>query len=70
MARPQLFGYLETKEELDYYSSELWKLIQSKEFKVPIHHVYPLEEVQDAQEALEERASTGKILMSLQRSEH
>lgn len=45
IARPTLFGYIETREEFEYYTNELFSLLQSGQLKVKVHKVYPLEEV-------------------------
>lgn len=48
IARPQLFGYIETREEFEFYVNQLFKRLQSGELKVKIHKVYPLDQVQQA----------------------
>lgn len=48
IARPMLFGYIETREEFESYVKELFNLLQSGQLKVRIHKVYPLEDVQQA----------------------
>lgn len=45
VARPTLFGYVETREEFEYYTNELFSLLQSGKLKVKIHKIYPLEDV-------------------------
>lgn len=45
IARPSLLGYIETREELEFYSNELFRLIAEEKFTVRIHEVYPLKEV-------------------------
>ncbi|PGH27884.1 hypothetical protein AJ80_00434 [Polytolypa hystricis UAMH7299] len=63
VARPTLFGYIETREELEAYSSELFDLLTSGKLKVNIHKIYPLAEVQQAHKDLEGRKTTGKLLL-------
>ncbi|OOF97109.1 hypothetical protein ASPCADRAFT_404354 [Aspergillus carbonarius ITEM 5010] len=63
VARPQLFGYIETREEFEYYVNELFSLLLSNELKAKIHKVYPLEEVAQAHTDLEGRKTTGKLLL-------
>ncbi|GIJ86080.1 NADPH:quinone reductase [Aspergillus pseudoviridinutans] len=63
VARPQLFGYIETREEFEFYVNELFNLLQSGQLKVRIHKVYPLEQVQQAHIDLEGRKTTGKPLL-------
>lgn len=45
IARPTLFGYIETREEFEYYTNELFSLLKSGQLKVKIHKVYPMEEI-------------------------
>lgn len=45
IARPTLFGYIETREEFEYYTNELFRLLQSGKLKVKVHKVYPLEDI-------------------------
>ncbi|KAI9045250.1 quinone oxidoreductase family protein [Aspergillus affinis] len=63
IARPTLFGYIETREELEYYVNELFSLLKSGQLKVKIHKVYPLEQVAQAHRDLEGRKTTGKLLL-------
>ncbi|KAL1967946.1 hypothetical protein VTN77DRAFT_2363 [Rasamsonia byssochlamydoides] len=63
VARPMLFGYIETREEFEHYVNELFNLLQSGQLKVRIHKVYPLEDVQQAHKDLEGRKTTGKLLL-------
>lgn len=48
IARPQLFGYIETRDEFEFYVNQLFKRLQSGELKVKIHKVYALEQVAQA----------------------
>ncbi|KAL3495275.1 hypothetical protein BJX62DRAFT_222756 [Aspergillus germanicus] len=63
VARPTLFGYIETREEFEYYVNELFGLLKSGELKVKIHKVYPLDQVAQAHTDLESRGTTGKLLL-------
>lgn len=45
IARPSLLGYIETREEFNFYCNELFRLIGEEKFTVRIHEVYPLKEV-------------------------
>ncbi|KAJ9149932.1 Quinone oxidoreductase [Pleurostoma richardsiae] len=65
IARPTLFGYIATREEFEYYSSELFRLLACGELQVKIHNIYPLAEVQQAHRDLESRRTIGKLLLSL-----
>ncbi|KAG7434803.1 putative quinone oxidoreductase [Fusarium oxysporum f. sp. raphani] len=48
IARPTLFGYITTREEFEYYSGQIFDLLQAGELKVNIHGIYDLEEAQKA----------------------
>ncbi|RAH44465.1 quinone oxidoreductase family protein [Aspergillus brunneoviolaceus CBS 621.78] len=63
VARPQLFGYIETREEFEFYVNELFSLLQSNKLKARVHKVYPLEDVAEAHRDLEGRKTTGKLLL-------
>ncbi|KAJ5165785.1 hypothetical protein N7492_006081 [Penicillium capsulatum] len=63
IARPTLFGYIETREEFEFYTNELFQLLSSGELKTKVHKVYPLEEVAQAHIDLEGRKTTGKLLL-------
>lgn len=63
VARPQLFGYIETREEYEFYTNELFSLLKSGQLKVKVHNVYPLEQAAQAHIDLEGRKTTGKPLL-------
>lgn len=63
IARPTLFGYIETREEFDYYTNELFSMLQSGKLKVKVHKVYPLEDIAQVHKDLEGRKTTGKPLL-------
>ncbi|KKK22988.1 hypothetical protein P175DRAFT_0429586 [Aspergillus ochraceoroseus IBT 24754] len=63
VARPTLFGYIETREEFEFYVNELFTLLRTGQLKVKIHKIYPLEEVAQAHIDLEGRKTTGKLLL-------
>lgn len=45
IARPTLFGYIETREEFEFYTNDLFRLLSSGQLKTKIHKVYLLEEI-------------------------
>jgi hypothetical protein len=45
IARPVLFGYIETREEFEFYTNELFSLLSSGQLKTKIHKIYPLEDI-------------------------
>ncbi|AGO10365.1 AaceriABL090Wp [[Ashbya] aceris (nom. inval.)] len=63
--RPQLYGYLATREEWEHYSSELLRLISNKELIINITNVSPLREFRQLTELLESRQTTGKLLLAI-----
>ncbi|OQD90209.1 hypothetical protein PENSOL_c060G11664 [Penicillium solitum] len=48
IARAQLFGNIVTREEFDYYTSELFRLLKTGQLKTKIHKTYALEYVAQA----------------------
>ncbi|KAK4163091.1 hypothetical protein QBC43DRAFT_320503 [Cladorrhinum sp. PSN259] len=65
IARPTLFGYIETREEFESYANELFGLLLSGTLKVRVHGTYPLDQIQQAHKDLEGRKTTGKLLIKL-----
>ncbi|KAJ6134042.1 hypothetical protein N7523_000364 [Penicillium sp. IBT 18751x] len=63
IARPTLFGYIETREEFEFYTNKLFSMLQSGALKVKIHKVYPLEDIAQVHKDLEGRKTTGKPLL-------
>lgn len=63
IARPQLFGYITEKEEFDHYSKELIKLIDEKKLCINIFKTYDLKEYPEATKLMEDRKTTGKLLL-------
>ena len=63
VARPMLFGYIETRDEFEFYVNELFSLLKSGQLRVKVHHVYPLEQAAQAHIDLEGRKTTGKPLL-------
>jgi NADPH2:quinone reductase len=63
LTRPTLNHYIATREELVWRISEIFSLIISRDLKVHIGRKYKLEEVQQAHRDLQERKTTGKVLL-------
>ncbi|KAH3681553.1 hypothetical protein WICPIJ_007484 [Wickerhamomyces pijperi] len=63
--RPTVFNYIGTKEEWEYYSQKMLKLISSGELKFDISKIYKLEDYPKAAADLEGRKTTGKLLLSI-----
>jgi NADPH2:quinone reductase len=63
LTRPTLGDYVPTREELDARASDLFAWIGSGHLGVRIGERYPLAEAAEAHRALEERRTTGKVLL-------
>ncbi|KAL9631823.1 MAG: hypothetical protein Q9164_005685 [Protoblastenia rupestris] len=64
VVRPTLFNYIYTRDELEHYTSELFRLMIDEKFIVRIHQIYPLKDVARAHIDLEGRKTMGKLLMT------
>lgn len=63
--RPSLFFYVSTNEEWQHYSKEFVSLLNSGEIKINIGPVFPLSEYPKATQLLEERKTTGKLVLEV-----
>jgi NADPH:quinone reductase len=63
LARPQLHHYTATREELLERAREVFEWVRDGKLKVRIGGRYPLEEARRAQEDLESRRTTGKLVL-------
>lgn len=63
LTRPTLWHYIATRAELEWRASDVLGWAASGELKVRTEHTYPLAEAAQAQIDLEERKTTGKILL-------
>ena len=63
LTRPSLAHYVESREELDARSADVFARIERGTLKLRIHQTFPLAEAAKAQEALKSRATTGKLLL-------
>ena len=64
LTRPTLFDYIATREELLARAGAVFTMIGDGALDVRIDTTYPLEAAADAHRHLEERRSTGKILLT------
>lgn len=64
VTRTSLFSYVSTREELIKRTEELFSWIISGELKLRIEHVFPLSQAGDAHQMLEQRKTTGKIILT------
>lgn len=65
LLRPQLFAYITEPQEFQYYSKELFKLIDNGELHIEIFKVYPLKDYRIATEEMEARKTTGKLVLEI-----
>ncbi|NNC91027.1 MAG: quinone oxidoreductase [Acidimicrobiia bacterium] len=63
VTRPTLGSYIASREELERRSRDLFGWVVNGELSVRIGSTYPLEEAAAAHDALEGRATTGKVLL-------
>ncbi len=63
LTRPSLAHYVESSEELESRSADVFARIERGTLKLRIHQTFPLTEAAKAQEALQSRATTGKLLL-------
>lgn len=65
LVRPSVANYLVTNEEWRRYSQQLVSLLGSGKLKFNIYHVFPLGEYPKAAQLLEERKTTGKLVLEI-----
>jgi NADPH2:quinone reductase len=63
VTRPSLIHYVALREELEQRSGDIFAMIAAGKLKLRISKTYKLEEVQQAHRDLEDRKTTGKILL-------
>jgi NADPH:quinone reductase len=63
VTRPSLWHYLATRAELEWRAGEVLSWAARGELKLRTEHLYPLSAAAQAQSDLEERKTTGKILL-------
>jgi len=63
VTRPTLWHYVATREELEWRANDVLNWVKSGKLKLRMEHVYALEEAGQAQSDMENRKTTGKILL-------
>lgn len=63
LLRPTLFNYVTNREEFEQYACELFEFMIKNKIDVRVHEVYPLKDAARAQQDLEGRKTTGKLLL-------
>ncbi|MGM0702588.1 MAG: NADPH:quinone reductase [Pseudomonadota bacterium] len=61
--RPSLNGYADTRERLEWMAGELFEMLESGQVQVDVSHRYPLAEAGRAQDALQNRQTTGSTIL-------
>ncbi|CAG8678153.1 16826_t:CDS:2 [Cetraspora pellucida] len=63
LMRPTLFNYIVTKEEFKKYTTELFTMINEGKLDIKIWKTYKLSDVKQAHLDLEERKTSGKLIL-------
>jgi NADPH2:quinone reductase len=63
ITRPTLHHYTASREELEERAHDVLQMIVAGDLKLRIEHTYPLSDAQQAHRDLEERKTTGKLLL-------
>jgi NADPH2:quinone reductase len=63
LTRPTLWHYVATRQELEWRAGEVLGWVKSGELKLRMEHVYSMSDAGSAQDAMESRKTTGKILL-------
>jgi len=63
VTRPTLWHYIASRSELEWRAGKILDWAATGELKLRTEHMYPLAEAAQAQIDLEERKTTGKILL-------
>ncbi len=63
ITRPTMWHYIATREELEWRAGDVLRWAAKGELKLRTEHIYPLAEAAQAQTDLEDRKTTGKILL-------
>jgi NADPH2:quinone reductase len=63
LTRPTLANYTATREDLEATVGELFDVVASGKVKIPVRHVYKLNDVQQVHRDLEARKTTGCVVL-------
>jgi NADPH2:quinone reductase len=63
LTRPSLVHYVRTREELNVRSADVFQRLERGDLRVRIHQTFPLAEAARAQEELQSRRTTGKVVL-------
>lgn len=65
LTRPTLVHFVATRDDLLWRSGEILSMVERGELRVHVHARYPLREASEAHRALESRATTGKLVLTI-----
>ncbi|EJS44823.1 zta1p [Saccharomyces arboricola H-6] len=65
LVRPQLYGYITTPEEWEYYANKFVDLIDSGKLNIKIYKTYALKDYKVAAADIESRKTVGKLLLEI-----
>jgi NADPH2:quinone reductase len=65
LTRPSLAHHVLTPDELQWRAGDLFKALQSGTLTLNLHRTFPLAQAADAHRLLEGRATTGKLVLSV-----
>jgi NADPH2:quinone reductase len=63
ITRPTMWHYIATRAELEWRAGDVLSWAATGKLKLRTEHIYPLADAAQAQTDLEERKTTGKILL-------
>ncbi|MGH9519640.1 MAG: quinone oxidoreductase family protein, partial [Terriglobales bacterium] len=63
VTRPTLWHYVATRQELEWRAGEVLDWVAKGELKLRMEHMFALDQAGEAQTAMEERKTTGKVLL-------
>ncbi|KAK9477067.1 hypothetical protein V1514DRAFT_335090 [Lipomyces japonicus] len=66
LLRPTLYNYITEPEEREFYINWLWRSIRDGSLNIKIFKVYSLKDYAQAAHDLEERVSTGKLILKIE----
>lgn len=63
--RTSVMNYIITREEFEHWATEALNMVKDGKLNVKVHKVYDLKDAKQAQDDLEGRKTSGKLLLKL-----
>ena len=63
VTRPGINAYIADRQEYAQRAEDVFTWVRKKKITINVHHEFPLEQAKEAQKALEERRTTGKVIL-------